>query len=274
MRRVLLTAALLLAACGERAEEPGPAAPLAAAPAAGEPAPSRVPAGPTGFVGRWGPDPSGCAHSQYVLTRTALEAHDGTFCSFQRAAETDTGWDIDATCGARERGAPAKILLERLGDGLRVRISGREPVTLRLCPENWAARPAAAAKDPNAPLDRAAAINARIAAKGGVRPYEFKHQGVIHDAWRENDQVLKIVEKVADDSGAMTGEVVWYFAPGAEEPFLVREPMAAFAFERGRLVTWFDEAGRVLADVPERDRAAREARLIARGRALRLAADG
>ena len=272
MSRIVLALPLVLAACGEPAEQAAPSPVAAASPSTAEPA--RVPSSAVGFVGRWGTDPARCAQAQYVLTRTALEAPDGTFCSFQRAGETPTGWDIEATCGSRTGGSPATIAIERLGDGLRLRVAGRAPVTVRLCPENWAAQPAPVAADPNAPLARAAAIDARIAAKGNVRAYEFKHQGVIHDAWRENDQVIRIVEKVPDDAGAMTGEVVWYFEPGAEEPFLVREPRAAFAFERGRLVAWLDESGRVLTGLPEKDRAARQARLIPRGRALRLAADG
>ena len=267
--RPLLLLALALAACGEPPARE--AAPAAEAPPA---EPSPVAAGPTGFVGRWAADPAGCGNAPYVFTRTAVETPDGTFCSFQRAAETADGWAVEALCGTERAGSPARLTIERIGDGLRLRVTGREPVTLRRCPEDRAA--SVPTPDPDGPLQRAAAIDARIEAKGSrVRAYEFKHQGVIHEAWRENDQVLKIVEKVADASAAPTGEqVVWWFAPGAEAPFLVRQPDADFAFDRGRLVARYDAAGRAVTGAPGRELASHEARLLARGRALRLAADG
>ena len=251
MRRLLLLAALAPAACERPAPEPAPAASAAPPEAA---APTAAPrAGPVGFVGRWGADPARCAEAQYVLTRTALEAPGGAFCSFRRVEETPAGWRMDAACQAREGGprTDATLDVERIGDGLRLRLSGREPVTVRLCPENWAA--AVPAPRPSALRQQADAIDSRIAAGRPVRPYEFKHQGVIHDAWRENDQVLRIVEA---DSTA------WWFAPGAEEPFLVRRAAGEVGFERGR-------------PLPGSQVTAEEAdRLLARGRALRLAADG
>jgi hypothetical protein len=246
----------LLAACGdEPRREPVPAAPRPSPP----PPPEDVPTGPAGYVGRWGTDPARCTETQYVFTRTALQTRR-TFCSFTRVEETAQGWSIDASCGAEGRGVPSRILLERLSGGLRLSVADQPPVVLRICPENWA-RPAT---DPAALLARAAALDARIASgsPGGLRDYEFKHQGLIHAAWRENEQVLKIVERGVP-------EVAWYFAPGAEEPYLAREPGRAFAFQDGRLVGAFDASGRAIHPA-----SADEARLLARARALRLAADG
>ena len=266
MRRLLLAALVALPACGDRTEQAPPPAEAAVVAPAAAPGPERTRSGPAGFVGRWGRDPRRGAQEQYVFTRTALEAPGGLFCSFRRVAETPTGWDIEAACGTPAAGSPTAVAVDGIGDGLRLRIAGREPVTLRICAENWGAEPPA---PPERPLEQAAAADARIAAGGAVRPYEFKHQGVIHEAWRENDQVLKIAEK---SPGSATGEVVYYFAPGAQEPFLVRDGAAAYGFEQGRLLATYDATGRPVSGplaapgVPER--------LLARGRALRLAADG
>ncbi|ESQ91522.1 hypothetical protein ABAC460_05935 [Asticcacaulis sp. AC460] len=91
---------------------------------------------------------------------------------------------------------------------------------------------------------------------GGVQPWVWRTAG---DAWR-------MVEPTA------YGERYYFYEPGQDDPYLVRDRDFAYAYDDGRLVNVFDRSGRVLDYYEAERRADWASRYYSRARALRQAA--
>jgi hypothetical protein len=129
MRRIVITAALLLAACGSKpaANEANAADNQPEAINAGNqstaPAPpanetQEVPANQAEssngletlppadaalrFVGKWAKDQAGCASKPWTFTQKALATKDGPNCSFYEVTKVPGGYDVAAECPAKQ----------------------------------------------------------------------------------------------------------------------------------------------------------------------------
>ncbi|MDP1616361.1 hypothetical protein [Phenylobacterium sp.] len=96
MIRTILILALLtpLAACGEGAPEPTPAA---------DPSPvgTEAASNPTGqppYVGRWAANPALCANRAWEFRHDGLTAPGDVACRFEGVAALDKGYEIAALC--------------------------------------------------------------------------------------------------------------------------------------------------------------------------------
>ncbi len=124
----------------------------------------------------------------------------------------------------------------------------------------------ASGNDRYAWIDRANRINDTI---GDAPPdYGFDYQdGVQPYGWESAGGYRTYAEPV--DGGYRT----YYYDPGANEPYLVRDPNYSYGYSGGRIVTVYDRSGRAL----DGDQAQRQAdygsRYYDRGRAMRAAAD-
>lgn len=226
-----------------------------------------------GFVGRWAAAAELCPDEAWIITTIRLDTPAGGWCAWNPAeveARPD-GWRIPAVCEAEGQSGNQPLVIEGPREG-PVSLSGGvfAPVTLVRCDEG---RQAPTDGDPAAPQAEAVATDARI-EREGIRDYDFRHFQEFHRAWRVDDQVIRIEERLADDAGELTGQRVFYLRPGERDPFFVRDPFAAYAFEDGRLTWWYDETGAVLGDIPPTDRAQRGTALLERARTLRRASDG
>ncbi len=88
------------------------------------------------------------------------------------------------------------------------------------------------------------AFDRRMSAGGGVA-WEFNGDRY----WRGPDGALRVVRRNAD------GERIYYYRPGARDPYLVRQGGAFFTFRAGGLKLAFDSNGRpvsLTADIRQR----------------------
>lgn len=110
MRRLVLVAAVLLAACGQKTESSEtklasnevPAVnktqEASSAPASG----SLPPAGAAlRFVGRWATSQANCTSKPWVFTADRLTATDGPHCSIYKVTNMAGGYDLAAECPAK-----------------------------------------------------------------------------------------------------------------------------------------------------------------------------
>ncbi len=111
---------------------------------------------------------------------------------------------------------------------------------------------------------RAEAFNNGVA--GSPPDYAVDYQGARPWYWRAQNGASRVVEATPD------GDRYYYYAAGADQPYLVRDPRYAYGYENGQLAVVYDAYGRALPD----DVAARQAdlagRYLARAQALREAA--
>lgn len=125
-----------------------------------------------------------------------------------------------------------------------------------------------------AALSRAQRLDERLpyaSARVRTLPAEGAREERVLRLWRDGNRPVKITATEPDDAGRMTGLSAYYFDEHGEL-FFVRHPHARYTFRNGRLDAWLDERLQPV-DVPEADRAAREASI--RGEARRyLAAFG
>ena len=127
----------------------------------------------------------------------------------------------------------------------------------------YASAPAA---DRYAWIDRANRINETI---GDAPPdYGFDYQnGVQPYGWDSAGGYRTYAEPV--DGGYRT----YYYDPGANEPYLVRDPNYSYGYSGGRIVTVYDRGGRALDGDQAQRQADYASRYYDRGRAMRSAAD-
>ncbi|MDQ2861830.1 MAG: hypothetical protein M3T55_14155, partial [Pseudomonadota bacterium] len=113
-------------------------------------------------------------------------------------------------------------------------------------------------------VDQAASMSAAFA--NTPPDYTVDYQGTRPWIWRSGDGAYRIVE------AAPAGERYFYFMPGAQTPFLVRDASYTYAYDQGRLVVVYDATGRPLAPTLAARQAALAGRYLARARALYVAA--
>jgi hypothetical protein len=115
-------------------------------------------------------------------------------------------------------------------------------------------------------IDRADWISDTI---GDAPPdYYFDYDGVEPWAWQTSGDYLTYAEPIDD------GYRYYYYEPGADYPYLVRDPQYSYGYRDGRIATIYDRQGRYLAAGEARRQAESASRYYARARALRVAARG
>jgi hypothetical protein len=95
--------------------------------------------------------------------------------------------------------------------------------------------------------------------------YYFDYDGVDPWAWEGYDQSVVFLEPVDD------GYRYYYYRPGADEPYFVRDPYYGYGYDNGQLAVVYDSYGAV---VPYNDYGARldyAGRYLSRGRDLYMA---
>ena len=112
------------------------------------------------------------------------------------------------------------------------------------------------------------ALAALIASVIGDSPpdYGFDHDGVQPWAWRTGDGYYRLAEPIYG------GNRYYYYAPGAEEPFLVRDPYFSYGYQGDRLVALYDRDGRVMDERAARRQREAAQQYLARAEALYRAA--
>ena len=115
-------------------------------------------------------------------------------------------------------------------------------------------------------IDRANRINETI---GDAPPdYGFDYQdGVEPYGWESAGGYRTYAEPV--DGGYR----YYYYDPGANEPYLVRDPAYSYGYSGGRIAAIYDRGGRALDGYQTPQQADYAARYYARARAMRAAAD-
>jgi len=96
--------------------------------------------------------------------------------------------------------------------------------------------------------------------------YGFVYDGVEPWVWESDDDWLMYAEPLA------VGFRYYYYQPGADYPYFVRDPDYAYGYDHGRLTTIYDGRGRLLPATYLRARADRADRYRDRAHALREAA--
>ena len=109
-------------------------------------------------------------------------------------------------------------------------------------------------------LDRAYGLNEAFA--DAPPDYAFDDEQVSPWVWRSDDGYTRVVEPLR------SGDRYYYYEPGADRPFLVRDPDYAYGYSDGELVAVYDANGDILSDAAARDRADYAAREFARAAAL------
>ena len=96
--------------------------------------------------------------------------------------------------------------------------------------------------------------------------YTIDYQGARPWIWRAQSGAYRVVEWTPD------GERDYYYRAGADQPFLIRDPRYAYAYDGGELVDVYDTYGRPAPmDIVDRE-ADMAARYLSRARALYFAA--
>lgn len=92
--------------------------------------------------------------------------------------------------------------------------------------------------------------------------YTFDYGGVRPWVWRADDQSEQVVEPVDG------GDRYYYYRPGDDQPFLIRDPDYSYGYEDGELVVIYDRNGHPLSDQYIDQRADLAGRYLARARAI------
>ena len=96
--------------------------------------------------------------------------------------------------------------------------------------------------------------------------YTVDYQGTRPWVWRAQSGAYRVVEQTPD------GERDYYYGPYGDQPFLIRDPQYAYAYDGGELVEVYDSYGRpARADIAQRE-ADIAGRYLSRARALYFAA--
>lgn len=115
-------------------------------------------------------------------------------------------------------------------------------------------------------LDRAYAMN--DAFDDAPPDFTFDDDEVTPWVWESDDEFIRIVEPLP------YGDRYYYFQPGEDEPFLIRDPDDAYGYSDGALAVVYDSTGAVLPPDDLTVRAPLAGRYLARGRVLLNAARG
>jgi hypothetical protein len=114
------------------------------------------------------------------------------------------------------------------------------------------------------PLDDAYAMSQTYA--DAPPDYAFDYDGDAPEAWGSRDGVVRVGERVPG------GWRDYYYQPGSDTPYLVRDPDYAYGFDEGQLVVIYDSRGRALPPQWADRQAGLAGRYLARGRDLWRAA--
>ena len=106
--------------------------------------------------------------------------------------------------------------------------------------------------------DRAYAMSTGFAA--APPDYTYDYNGQRPWVWRGSDGSERVVEAVPG------GQRVYYYEPGARQPFFVQDPQYGYGYQDGALVSVYDQSGRALADAQAEAQAQRAGRYLARAR--------
>jgi hypothetical protein len=136
--------------------------------------------------------------------------------------------------------------------------------------------PAASALPPAAPIrvgrlanrrdsyafaDQAYALNN---AFGDAPPdYGIDYGGTQPWVWRSNDNAMRVAEPLPGG-----GDRYYYYEPGADYPYLVRDPSYTYGYDNGVLVVIYDQSGHALPEGEYQSRRDYASRFYARGRGL------
>ena len=126
-----IASALLIAACGKSPPTGEPNGPLRTDDAIANKAPNasqQVETGQEGelpaagatprFVGNWAKDEQSCESAVWKFTDSTLRTPEGENCSFNRVNETAGGYDIQATCSAKD-GPQSELLKVRFAESAK-----------------------------------------------------------------------------------------------------------------------------------------------------------
>lgn len=240
LSRLLWIAPFFLLGCGETAPRVVDAAP--------EPT-------PTELAGDWAAEPALCGRAEWRITVAAITADNGVACALGDLSAHAGSWTAEARC-VDGRGGVVE-LNSTDGNPDTLVISGTPfaaPIDLVRCPVGAGVRPE---RDPHAPLEAASEVDVAIASNAaGVVGRVDEENAIVREAWWRDGELIKLVEPRAGRAEAPRRS--YYFRPGEREPFLVRTPTGALAFEGGRLMTAFSAEGEILGEL-ERQRLEAEA---------------
>jgi hypothetical protein len=109
--------------------------------------------------------------------------------------------------------------------------------------------------------DHAYAVNE---AFGDAPPdYQYDYDGAEPWVWRSDNGAMRVAEALAGG-----GDRYYYYEPGADYPYLVRDPQYSYGYDNGQLVVIYDSSGRVLPESAFEQRRDYASRFYARGRSL------
>jgi hypothetical protein len=124
--------------------------------------------------------------------------------------------------------------------------------------------PATSAPAAYAYADQASAMSDAFA--DAPPDYTYDYDGVQPSVWRTHDNYERIVEQTA------SGPRVYYFAPGAAQPFYIQASDYGYGFQGGALVAVYDSRGHQLAPDAITQRADMAGRFLQRARGLQQGA--
>jgi len=162
--------------------------------------------------------------------------------------------------------APLPAALPVAATGLDAPIRPAPPLERlpRAQPLAWGAPPSRTAG--YAWIDRAYTLTDAVA--DAPPDYRFDYDGVEPWGWQTGDGYQVYAEPI--DAGYR----YYYYQPGDNYPFLVRDPRYSYGYQAGRVVAVYDADGRYLDPWRARAEADAAARYYERARALRCVAAG
>ena len=93
--------------------------------------------------------------------------------------------------------------------------------------------------------------------------YGFDYGGTRPWVWRGDDQSERVVEPLPNG-----GDRYYYYEPGAQYPYLVRDPEYTYGYDSGVLVVIYDHHGHALPQDQYRERVDAASRILARAQAI------
>jgi hypothetical protein len=113
-------------------------------------------------------------------------------------------------------------------------------------------------------LDRAYAMGGAL---GDAPPdYTYDYDGEQPWVWQGDDGSMRVAEATSE------GDRYYYYEPGSDSPYLVRDPSYAYGYDNGELVVVYDRYGRRLPPDAVAAEADYAGRFLARGRDIYQAA--